>query len=224
MLTAISILGATSIYLPYTLPSQTDPTVPLSKKLKRLAPPTTLFRASFSSPPLVVRAMLCALLDSLEVRGRWDVEENEFSGSVRRNTWSRAARRKAAAATAAAATAEKSEKGDDGGGARVKVEAGLAEANALFEFKCKMNEVGREGEEDETIKQGAEEKAKPELAKIVKQETGERVGKKVTRTEVIMTWTAGKDREMFVSFWNHVKKRLEQGLETAGADGLKQTE
>ncbi|RUS22262.1 hypothetical protein BC937DRAFT_89865 [Endogone sp. FLAS-F59071] len=190
---------------------RTDTTVPLSKKLKRLAPPTTLFRASFSSPPLVVRAVLYALLDSLEVLGNWDAERNEFVGSVGRNTWSRAARRKAAAATAA-----KSEKGGDGGGVRVEAETARAEAEPLFEFKCKMNEVGRGGAENETIKQEAEEKVKPEIAKTVRQETGERVGQNVTRTEVVMTWTVGKDREMFVSFWNHVKKRLEQGLETEG--------
>ncbi|RUP44810.1 hypothetical protein BC936DRAFT_148984, partial [Jimgerdemannia flammicorona] len=158
---------------------KTTSSAPIYKKLKRLAPPTTVFRLRLSYPSTAVQRALCALFDALGARAEWDDGKAEFIGRVVRNTWSRAARRK------------KLEQEEEKGGDR----------EALFEFRCQILETGRKDDAD-----GIAEK----------EEGGE-------GTEVVMMWTVGKDREVFMGFWSHIMKKLEERLVVEGGEEAKST-
>ncbi|ORY00924.1 hypothetical protein K493DRAFT_278395 [Basidiobolus meristosporus CBS 931.73] len=66
---------------------------PTSKRLKKLAPPTTQFCHTYPLVPIVCRSFLKELMDELQVEYSADDETKTLSGLTRVNTWSRSARR-----------------------------------------------------------------------------------------------------------------------------------
>lgn len=79
---------------------------------------------------------------------------NQITGSMYSNTWSRKARRQKAQ--------------------NVKIETTKTESESLFDFRLTFNRIDDE------------------------------------HSKVTATWTKGKDRSIFESFWNHIRKRIEQ--------------
>ncbi|GBB93819.1 hypothetical protein RclHR1_22370002 [Rhizophagus clarus] len=129
---------------------------PVSKKLRKSAPPKNEFCVILPINMIEVFKFLRHLFDELEVIGQWDEEVNTFYGSAQINTWSRAARR--------AKSKSESQK------TPIKRKAGDED---LFEFSCNLEPLD-------------------------------------VSTRVIVSWTNGKDRNIFESFYLHIKKRLEQ--------------
>ncbi|CAB5210346.1 unnamed protein product [Rhizophagus irregularis] len=134
---------------------------PVSKKLRRSAPPKSEFSVVLPTNVGEIFKFLRNLFDELEVTGQWNEESNTFYGSAQINTWSRAARR-AKAKLEAQKTPITQKAGDEN----------------LFEFTCNLE---------------------PEPLDV-----------SISNTRVIISWTNGKDRNIFESFYLHIKKRLEQ--------------
>ncbi|KAK9711814.1 hypothetical protein K7432_007565 [Basidiobolus ranarum] len=138
---------------------------PASKRLKKLAPPTTQFTQTYSISPVVCYNLLRDLMEELRIEHTIHENPKTLNGTARINTWSRSARR--------------------------LLQRGefnltcLSTESILFEFESQIE-----------------------------------AGDIPDSTNVKFTWIKGEKRDLFESFYSHVKKRIENHVKALSSEHI----
>ncbi|RHZ86445.1 hypothetical protein Glove_51g70 [Diversispora epigaea] len=154
-----------------------------SKKLRKISQPKTEFRFGIPADSHDVIGCILVHLNELDIDGNFNDENGTFFGSAKTNTWSRAARRQRMKSSECQKESKELSSSSSTSATSVTTTASTTTAtdeSTVFETLFEF-----------TLRL-------------------EPWKSNATNTKVTFSWTNGKDRNVFESFYSHVKKWMEQ--------------